>query len=140
MGICVCERANDGTFCFKDPDASVKFLFLISDFSAFGNPVKKSMKICENFRKTTKLLLENALDEFQLMLRTGNDFAIGPPIINKKINEPKVLKLTITIPPGEAIKVYSIDDAYYMYVVNEEGKFTETEDYQVVEEKTGLYF
>ena len=140
MGNCSCERANDGTFCFKNPDKTVSFLFLISDFAAFGNPVRKSIKICGNFRKATKLLLENPLDELQLMPRNGSDFVIDPPIINKKEKEPKVLKLTITIPPGEAVKVYSISDAFFTYIVNEEGEFSETKDYRVVEEKTGLYF
>lgn len=140
MGIC-CRREQDGSFSFRDDSATMAhFLFLLSDFSAFGNPVKKPLNIRGNYRKAMKLLLTNELDELQLILRSGEDFKIDPPIISKKMNEPKTLELVVTIPPGEAIKVYSIDKAYYSYLVNSGGTFYESNDPLTVAENTGVYF
>lgn len=137
MGNCYCEIAKDGTFCFRSRDGLSHFLFLLSDLSAFGNPAKKPRNIRENYCKANKMLLENPLDEFQLLVKSGDFFKVYPPVLNRKESEPKVLSLTIEIPPGEAVKVYSIDGSYFDYIINEEEKFTITDNYKVVEQKTG---
>lgn len=140
MGNCCCEIAKDGTFCFKSCDGLSHFLFSLSDLSAFGDPAKKPRNIRGNYYKTTKMLLENPLDEFQLLVRSGDYFKVYPPVLSKKESEPKVLSLTIEIPPWEAIKVYSIDGGYFGYIVNEEEKFTFTCKCEEVEQKTGVLF
>ena len=135
----VCKRRKDGSFVFS-MGKPTHFLFLLNDFSAFGNPDKKPRNVRENFRKCMKIMLGLELDKLELLLSTGDNFVIGPPILSKKESEPKKLELTLTIPPGNAIKVYSIDDNYASYLVNEGGTFYETDDYEAVEEATGTYF
>ena len=135
----VCTRKKDGSFVFS-VGKPTHFLFLLSDFSAFGNPAKKPLNIRGNFRKCMKIMLHQELDRLELLLSSDKDFFIGPPILSKKESEPKKLELTITIPPGNAIKVYSIDSGYMTYLVNINESFYETTDVDAVEESTGAYF
>ena len=135
----VCKRKKDGTFVFSTGEPT-HYLFLLSDFSAFGNPVKKPLNIRGNYRKCMKILLEIELDRFELLLSSGDDFKVGAPILSKKESEPKKLELPLVIPPGNAVKVYSIDSNYATYLVNVGGKFQESDDYEAVEELTGVYF
>ena len=136
----------------------VHFLFELSDLSAFGNPAKKPIKIRGNYRKCRKILLGNKLNEFNLVLKDGEYFEIGPPIFTRgrtkkdieeyrgaygnkpvKVELPH-LEVQVTIPPGNAVKVYSIDGGYFTYLVNQGGIFYETDDYLAVEEATGVPF
>lgn len=134
------------------------FLFLLNDLSAFGNPVKKPMKVRGNYRKCNQLLLKHKINEFILVLKDGEYFEIKTPIFSrgrteKDIKEycnmykrgevkpePPRLEVEITIPAGNAIKVYSIDEGYFTYLVNQGGQFYETNDYAAVEEVTGVPF
>ena len=135
----ICKRRKDGTYSFS-VGKPTHFLFLLSDFSAFGNPAKKPFSIRENFRKSMKYLLKHELDELDLLLKTGEDFKIDPPVLSKKQNEPKKLEIPIVVPPGNAIKVFSIDSGFATYLVNQGGEFFETEDYESVEEASGVFF
>ena len=153
------HRRGSNDFVFRmDGSKTTHFLFLLSDFSAFGNPAKKPMKIRGNFRKCMKILLGNALNEFGLVLKSGENFEVGPPIFTRGRTkediedyhgaygdgeikpEPPHLEVQITIPPGEAIKIYSIEEGYFTYLVNQGGAFYETNDFVAVEEATGTYF
>ncbi len=155
----VYHQKNSDAYTFKAGDRKkTHFLFLLSDLSAFGNPVKKPMGIRGNYRKCMKLLLGNELNEFTLVLKDGDYFEIGSPILSrgrtkKDIKEycsmykkgevkpePSKLEVTMTIPAGNAIKVYSIKENYETYLVNQGGTFYETDDYITVEEATGVFF
>ncbi len=140
MGGCRCYREKDGTFVFKSSKTPLHYLFLLSDICAFVDQSKKPLKIRENYPKAMKMLLENPLDELQILLRSGDYFKVEPPILNKKPTEPKTLKLSMTVPKGEAIKVYSIDGAYVTYIINRNGKFIKTSDYKTVVRDAKVYF
>lgn len=150
------EKGGDA-YIFKSKRRT-HFLFLLSDLSAFGNPAKKPMGIRGNYRKCMKKLLKNKLDEFELILKTGEYFEIFDSVLSKghteeearEYNEvsghggmkvePAKLSVTIKIPPGEAIKVYSIEERFYLYLVNQGGNFYQSTDFEAVEEITGVYF
>lgn len=155
----VYHQKNSDAYTFKVGDRKkTHFLFLLSDLSAFGNPVKKPRGIRGNYRKCMKLLLENEINELSLVLKNGEYFEISPPIFSrgrtkKDIEEycgmykkgeiktePASLEIEITIPAGNAIKVYSIQESYFTYLVNQGGNFYETDDYVAVEEATGAFF
>jgi hypothetical protein len=155
----VLRHESSNTFLFKaGKRRKTHFSFLISDFSAFGNPDKKPLKIRGNYRKCMKLLLENELNELSLNISEGEYFAVGDPVINRgrtsadikaycksfKKGEVKVevprLDVDITLPSGSAIKVFSIKDGFYAYIVNDNGNFIQTNDFREVEEISGTYF
>jgi hypothetical protein len=148
---------NGGSFLFKAGQRrKTKFLYMFSDLSAFGNPVKKPIKIRGNYRKTMKILLEEELNEFNVNVQDGEYYEIFNPVLSRgrtakdvkeygrrcgKIKpEPAKLDITVTLPAGNAIKVYSIKDNYAAYIVNDDGKIFLTDDYILVEEITGVYF
>ena len=152
-------KKTGDTYSFKvEKGETTKFLFSLSDNSAFGNPAKKPMKIRGNYRKCMKILLGNNLNELSIALRSGDYFEVGPPIFSrgrteKDIEEycgmyekgtvkaePPHIELSLIVPPGEAIKIYSIDSGFKTYLVNQGGIFYETDDYIAVEEATGVYF
>lgn len=148
---------NGGSFLFKAGQRrKTKFLYMFSDLSAFGNPVKKPIKIRGNYRKTMKILLEEELNEFNVNVQDGEYYEIFNPVLSRgrtakdvkeygkrcgKIKiEPAKLDITVTLPAGNAIKVYSIKDNYVAYIVNDDGNIFLTDDYILVEEITGVYF
>ncbi len=148
---------NGGSFLFKAGQRrKTKFLYMLSDLSAFGNPVKKPIKIRGNYRKTMKILLEEELNEFNVNVQDGEYYEIFNPVLSRgrttkdvkeygkrcgKIKtEPAKLDITVTLPTGNAIKVYSMKDNYVAYIVNDDGKIFLTDDYILVEELTGVYF
>lgn len=151
------ERSSGG-YIFNNGDKRTHFLFLLSDLSAFGNPVKKPMKIRGNYRKCMKLLLGNKINELELFLSSGEYFEVESPILSRghtkeeveeynltsggdKMNvEPARLSISLRIPPGEAIKIYSIEEGFQVYLVNQGGVFYESNDFEAVEEATGVYF
>ena len=155
----VLHQTDSDTFVFKaGAHKKTHFLFLLSDLSAFGNPIKKPIGIRGNYRKCMKLLLGNELNEFVLVLKSGDYFEISPPIFTRGRSkkdieeycsmykkgqvktEPARLDVQFTIPPGNAIKIYSIEENFKTYLVNQGGMFYETEDYAAVEEATGVFF
>ena len=152
------HKKHDDAYTFNNGKEKTHFLFLLSDLSAFGNPVKKPMGIRENYRKCMKILLKNEINQLELILKSGDYFEIGPPIFSRghtaeeveeyrasahgdsiKV-EPAKLSVLLRIPPGEAIKVYSIEANFQVYLVNQGGKFYESNDFVAVEEVTGVYF
>ena len=116
------------------------------------------MKIRGNYRKCMKLLLGNKINELELFLSNGEYFEIESPILSRghtkeeaeeynlasggdKMNvEPARLSISLRIPPGEAIKIYSIEESFQVYLVNQGGVFYESNDFEAVEEATGVYF
>lgn len=147
------------TFSFKaGARRTTRFLFLLSDFSTFGNPAKKPMKVRGNFRKCMDILLRNEINELTVVLKNGEYFEIGPPIFtrgrskedieqysgmygkNKIKAEPAHFEVQITVPVGNAVKVYSIADNFEIYLVNEDGKFSETTDFDFVDKIAGSLF
>ena len=133
-------RELEHLFYTADIGKPTQYAYLLSDFSAFGNPIKKPLNIRGNYRKSMKLLLENKIDRFIIMLKSGDYFKIEPPVLTRKETEPKKIELTIEIPPGNAIKIFSINDGFFTYIVNKEGIFYETDDYREAEKETGAYF
>ena len=148
---------NGGSFLFKAGQRrKTKFLYMFSDLSAFGNPVKKPIKIRGNYRKTIKILLKEELNEFNVNVQDGEYHEISNPVLSRghtakdvkeygkrcgKIKpEPAKLDVTVTLPAGNAIKVYSIKDNYVAYIVNDDGNIFLTDNYLLVEEITGVYF
>jgi len=132
-------RKFGDSIVFK-PEEKSYFYFLLSDFSAFGNPAKKPLKIRGNYRKCNKILLDNQLDEFEILLSKGEYFAISDPYFTCKETEPVRLTVTITVPAGNAIRVFSIDAGYNIYLVNDGEDFIVMEDHHDVERITGSYF
>ena len=150
---------GSNSFTFKaGARKKVHFLFELSDLSTFGNIAKKPMKVRGNFRKCRKILLGNKLNELSLVLNDGDYFEIGPPVFTRgrtkkdieeysgayggkpvKVEPPR-LEVQITIPAGNAIKVYSIDGGFFAYLVNQGGSFYESDDFLAVEEVTGVPF
>jgi len=147
------------TYTFKlGGGKEVRFLFLISDLSAFVDPLKEPANIRGNYRKCMKVLLGNKFNEFNLVLKSGEYFKIGTPTYSrgrtkKDIEEyrtmirsddikaePSRFEVAITIPAGNAIKVYSIEEGYETYLVNQGEKFYESKDFIAVEEATGAFF
>jgi hypothetical protein len=155
----VLRQVSSDYYIFKAGERkTTHFLFLLSDLSAFGNPAKKPMGIRGNYRKCMKLLLSNKLNEFRLVLKDGEYFKVDSPVFSRGRSkkdieeylkmykkgeikvEPSHLEVQITIPAGNAIKVYSIEEGFYTYFVNEAGIFRETNDFEAVEAATGVYF
>ena len=152
------RNKDDNTYTFKSIEGRTHFLFLLSDLSAFGNPVKKPMGIRGNYRRCMKKLLMNELDEFELILRTGEFFEISDPVLSRGHTEEEVeeynkssghsgmnvepakISVMMKIPAGEAIKIYSIEKGFQVYLVNQAGSFYESNDFIAVEEATGVYF
>ena len=150
---------NSSTFLFKaGPKRKTKFLFYLSDISAFGNPAKKPLKFRGNYRKCMKILLENELNEFTVITKNGEYFEIGAPIFSRGRDrkyieeyckmykkgevkpEPARLDVQITIPPQNAIKVFSIKDGFELYIVNDGEKIFSTLDFRLVEKITDTWF
>ena len=150
---------NSSTFLFKaGPRRKTSFLFSLSDLSTFGNPVKKPLKIRGNYRKCMKLLLENELNELSITAKNGEYFEIENPVFSRGRDgkyikeyckmykkhevkpEPARLEIPITIPAGNAIKIYSIKDGFATYLVNENGNIFRTDDFALVEKIAGVYF
>ena len=157
MKIKLKKRGNTYTFTVKNGGVT-DFLFGFSDLSAFGNPTKKPEKIRGNFRKCNKILLNHDLNELSIALSTGDYFEIAPPVFSRGRTEKDIeeycgmyekgsvkpelphLELQITVPPGNGIKVYSINSGYWTHLINQAGAFYETNDIAAIEEATGAYF
>lgn len=152
------HKKGSDTYTFSNGERKTHFLFLLSDLSAFGDPVKKPMGIRKNYRKCMKILLEKEMNELELCLTSGEDFEIGIPLFSRGYTKeearrynmlsggdrveagPTRLSVQFKIPAGEAIKIYSIEEGFQTYLVNQGGKFYESNDYIAVEEATGVYF
>ncbi|MBQ2638996.1 hypothetical protein IJF91_02950 [Candidatus Saccharibacteria bacterium] len=152
------HKKHDDTYVFDNGKERTHFLFLLSDLSAFGNPVKKPMGIRGNYRKCMKVLLKNELNQLELILKSGDYFEISSPVFSRGHTEEEVkeyrssahgdsikvepakLSVTLKIPQGEAIKIYSIEASFQVYLVNQGGIFYESNDFVAVEEATGVYF
>lgn len=158
-GMIIKRQKGSDTIIFKaGPRRKTSFLFQLSDLSAFGNPIKKPMKIRGNYRKCMKIFLENELNELVINLKDGEFFEIESPIFSRGRSkkdieeycrmyrsgeiktEPTKLEIPITLPRGNAIKIYSLKDSFVHYIVNDGGKFVETGDYKYVEKISGVYF
>jgi len=155
----IIHQENSNSYLFKaGPRRKTKFLFLLSDLSAFGNPVKKPLKIRGNYRKCMKILVQEEINEFNLTINDGEYFEIESPCYSRgrtkkdikeycgfykksgiKIESAR-LDVSVTIPSGNAIKVYSIKDGFDVYIVNDNGELKETNDVNYVEKVTGVYF
>jgi hypothetical protein len=151
------EKAN--AFLFKaGPRRKTQFLYLFSDFSAFGDPIKKPVKFRGNYRKTIKFLLENELNELTVRVQDGDYLEVLNPVFSRERTAKEIkeyhqaykngkvkadlakLDVTITLPAGNAIKIYSIKDSYMIYIVNDGKKIFTTDDFALVEEITDVYF
>ncbi len=155
----IIHRESSNTFIFKaGKRKKVHFYFLISDLSAFGNPSKKPIKIRGNYRKCMKLMLENELNELCIIFKDGDHFEIGNPVFTRgrtyvdvkkyhgackdgslKTEMPKI-DLEITVPSGNAVRIFATDDNFTTYIVNDNGNFFRTDDFNVAEEISGAYF
>lgn len=147
---------DGGSFLFKaGPRRKTKFRYIFGDLSTYGNTVKKPIKVRGNYRKSMKLLLENELNEFNINVQDGEYHEVHDPVLSlgrsaetakelrkmyrsKKFKaEPSKLDVTITLPAGNAIKVYSTKDALEAYIVNDGEKIFLTEDFKLVDDITG---
>ena len=147
-----------GGYLFKKGDnKKTHFRCQIGDLSALYGNAKWEKSCRVNERKIRKVLSKNELNEFRLLLKSG-DIEIGEPILTLERNAEDIKKgcrpqfgceikseasrvdVEITLPPGGAITVFSIKDAFESYIYNDGGKFHLTSDVKNVEEATGIYF
>ena len=157
----IVKRYGDTWYFKAGVKRTTEFCFLLSDFSAFGNPVKKPMNIRKNYREVMKILLEHEINELIITLKNSDeadhfeirssDFYRGRTVAEVKeyrkmdktttikAEAPK-LEIEICLPANSAVKVFSIKDGFKTYLVNDGENFGRHNNYKEVVEITGVYF